>query len=138
VKPWKRLKALPVLRLRRRSTVLPTIDTGPSGSSRTAHALVSWSADTTATTIPAARPGRPSGPAVLPSASAFGTRLAVDAVLRVREGLEPLERDAPAGGHAHPVGAGLHALQRPVDLVDDLASRGGEQQVALTLHVQGV
>src|SRR4051812_23181515 len=90
-----------------------------------------------------ARTGRPCGgpdAGLDPSAlsASFGTRLAVDAGLRVRQRLESLQRDAAAGGHAHPVGLVPDPLERPVDLVDDLPRRRRQQQVALALDVDGV
>ena len=71
-------------------------------------------------------------------AASLGTSLAVDAGLGVRQGLEALEVDAPTGGEAQAVGAVLHALERAVDLVDDLLRRRREQEVALALDVDGV
>jgi len=68
----------------------------------------------------------------------FGTRLALDTGLGIREGVESLERDPAPGGPAHAIGLVLDPVQRPVDLVDDLARGRGEQEVALTFDIEGV
>src|SRR4051794_35625823 len=150
VNAWNRLNALPVLR----TSTNPTSSNsriGSSGSTRTAHHLLSWSRATTPRTMAVARSGRPARagadlgpgevlPVVLPVllAASLGTSLAVDAGLGVRQSLEAFEVDAAAGGQTHAVGAGSHPLERPVDLVDDLLRRGREQQVALALDVDRV
>src|SRR5680860_341045 len=141
VNAWKRLNAPPVLRLRRSSRVVPMIDSGPSASAATAHAFVSWSSAITPSTIPAASASRRcswarSGAGSLPAS--LRTGLAVDALLGVRDGLEPLEGDPPSRGHAQAVSAGVHAGQGPVDRLHDAARRRRQQQVALTLDVDGV
>ena len=52
-----------------------------------------------------------------PSAPSFGTRLAVDADIRPRDRLEPLDRDLASRVRADAVRALLHPDQRGVDLV---------------------
>src|SRR5260370_2065820 len=120
VRVWNRLKALPVFRLRRNSTVVPMSETGESRRACTAHAFVAWSSATTPTTIPTTSRPRPAsaGPG---SASPLGTRLAIDAHLRPRNGLQALEGDLAPRGLADPVLAALHPVERVVDLLDDLA-----------------
>ena len=56
---------------------------------------------------------RASAARVASSASAFGTRLAVDADVGPRDRLEPLERDLAPGVRADAVGALLHARRAP-------------------------
>ncbi len=95
VNAWNRLNAPPVLRANRRSTVSPMIEIGASASSWTAQTLLSTSRATTPSTMAMASPvrGEPvraaASRAVLPPS--FGTRLALDAGLRVRQGVEALE-----------------------------------------------
>src|SRR6186997_1430343 len=69
--------------------------------------------------------------------ASLGTSLAVDAGLGVGQRLEALEVDAPTGGEAQAVGATGDALERAVDLVDDLLRRRRQEQVALALDVDG-
>src|SRR5262245_32901649 len=95
-------------------------------------------------TMAVARSGRPARAGaslpvrVVSLAASLGTSLAVDAGLGVGQRLEALQVDAPAGGDAQAVGAGGHALERAVDLVDDLLRRRRQEQVALALDVDGV
>src|SRR5689334_20445883 len=72
------------------------------------------------------------------SATPLGTRLAVDTDVGPRNRLEALERDLATRVRAHAVGPLLHPGERGVDVLDDLARRRGEQQIALALDVDGV
>src|SRR5262249_60622746 len=67
-----------------------------------------------------------------------GPRLALAARVGVGGRFEPLERDAAARRRADAVGLVPDALERAVDVVDDLARRRRQQQVALTLDVDRV
>src|SRR5262249_8094678 len=106
--------------------------------------LLSWSRARTPRTMAVASSGRPvrvgvgASVARVSSAPSLGTSLAVDAGLGVGQGLEALEVDAATRRDAQAVGAVGHALERAVDLVDDLLRRRRQQQVALTLDVDGV
>src|SRR5262245_22842604 len=137
VNAWKRLNAPPGLRARRKLTVSPTISTGPSARSCTAQILVTRSRTTTARTIPAASPVRAPEPRTALSAS-FGTRLAVDAGLRVWQCFEAFDGDTPPRRRAQAVGLVPHPLERAVDLLDDLAGRCRQHQVAFALDADRV
>src|SRR5215510_4969508 len=95
VNPWKRLKAPPLLRLKRNATS-PNSATGPSARSWTAQVLVSWSRTTTPTTMAATTHPRTARRGRVSSTPSFGTRLAVDAHIGPRDGLEPLDGDLAA------------------------------------------
>src|SRR5829696_425709 len=165
VKAWKRLNALPVLRTTTKPISSPIRRTGSFGNCSTAHHFPSWSSATTPRTMAVARSGRPAraGAGGVPAspaagsgsarsavgdgvrgferrwlAASLGTSLAVDAGLGVRQRFEALEVDAAAGREADAVRAVGDALERTVDLVDDLLGRRRQQQVALTLDVDGV
>src|SRR5688572_26040375 len=112
------------------------IEIGSLSRRLTAQALVPWSSATTATTIAAAR--RPTARRSGVLASAFGTRLAVDAHVRPGNGLEALQWQLAACVLADAVGAFLDPRQRFVDLLHHLARGGGQQEVTLPLHVHGV
>src|SRR6266498_1138082 len=70
------------------------------------------------------RPGH-QGPR-LPSAVAFGPALARHAQPRLRYRLQPLGRDLRVAAVADAVPAGVHAGQRPVDVLQGLHRRGGQ------------
>src|SRR3954464_937244 len=100
VKPRKRLKAAPELRVNSKPTESPITYFGPSSSVATAHTFVSWSISTrTATVNRTARvrvlervPAR----GFTASAPALTTRLAAHAQVGPRDGLQTRDRDAIA------------------------------------------
>src|SRR3954447_14043309 len=127
-----RLNAPPLFRVRLIWTSSPMMASGLSERVATTQDFVSWSRTRIPTTIVGAsqRGGAAGGLAPGP----LDTLLAVDAELGPRDGLEPGHVDLAARRHAQAVGAVVHPLQRPVDLVDGLARVGGEHEVTLALH----
>src|SRR4051812_8957896 len=74
----------------------------------------------------------------LVSATPFATSLALHALLGPRDDLEPPDRDAVEAGHANAVHPCGNAKQCAVDVVDGLARRGRQREVALALDAYGV
>src|SRR5580765_4349637 len=72
------------------------------------------------------------------SATPFATSLALHALLGPRDDFEPCERDAIQAGDAHAVHARGYALERAVDVVDRLARRRREREIALALDAHRV
>src|SRR5665811_1137549 len=72
------------------------------------------------------------------SATPFATGLALHALLRPRDDLEPGDGNAIETGDAHAVHTGWYALQRSIDVVDRLARGRRQREVALTLDARRV
>ena len=134
---WNRLNALPVLRAELELDGAPD-DRTPARCAGRRRPRPWWPGRGRGPRRRCRRPAGGAAGAALRSASALGTRLAVDAHLRPRDRLEPLERDLAPRGLAHAVLVALHPIQRVVDLLDHLAGRRREQQVPLALDVDGV
>src|SRR6476661_5521203 len=109
--------------------------------------LVAWSAATmraTATQTTVARRGRAGGAGSPPeerpcsppdparSATPLSTRLALHALVGPRDRLEPRHRDAITADLAVAVAAVVHAQQRLRDVVDGLARRCREREIAFS------
>src|SRR3954468_22265907 len=72
------------------------------------------------------------------SATPFSTRLALHALIGPRDRLEPRHRNAIATDLAVAVRTVFHARERLGDVVDGLARRGRECEIALALDAQRV
>src|SRR6476659_7025931 len=81
---------------------------------------------------------RVAGLVVVRSPAPLAAGLALHALHRPRQHLEPGERYALPTGRAEPERVLVELTQRAVDLFDGLARGGGQRKVTLTLHVHRV